>query len=433
MPGDLIVRNALVAPGRMPADIGVRDGRIAFVGHDASFRAAAQIDAGGRVVVPGFVETHIHLDKSQLCDRCGTSASLEDAIARVSALKSSMTEQDIYQRSRRTLEQAILQGTNRMRVHVEVDRRIGLRGFEAMKALKREFAWAISLQICVFAQEGMTDDPECMALIVAALRSGADLIGGCPYADVDPSGHIDWVFETAREHDVDIDFHLDFDLSPERMDLHHVCRRTAEFGWGGRVSVGHVTKLAALAEGEIDGIAAMLSDAGVAVTALPATDMFLVGRRVGATVPRTVAPVLELSRRGVLCSLATNNVMNPFTPFGDCSLVRMANFMLNVSQRGDEEAALSALAMIGEGAARLMNRVEHGIAAGNPADLVLIDAASHVEIVRRIALPLLGLKDGAISFSRDAGRLHWPGSEARAAPRDRGIAASFAATAVDPA
>src|SRR5207249_10555509 len=128
----------------------------------------------------------------------------------------------------------------------------------------------------------------------------------------------------ARRFDFEIDFHLDFDLDTSWMDLDEVCRQTVAHQYGGRVAVGHVTKLSALSGEPLAAAAKRLADAGVAVTVLPATDLLLMGRDHTQSVPRGVALVHRLLDHGVICSLATNNVLNPFTPFADCSLLRMA-------------------------------------------------------------------------------------------------------------
>ena len=144
---------------------------------------------------------------------------MQEAITQVAAAKRAFTEDDVYERGRHTLEKAIVQGTTRMRTHVEVDPRIGLRSFRAICRLKRDYAWAIDLEICVFPQEGLLNDPGTEELLVAACESGADLIGGCPYTDSDPDRHIARIFDIARRFELDIDFHLDFDLDASRMDI----------------------------------------------------------------------------------------------------------------------------------------------------------------------------------------------------------------------
>ena len=410
---DLILRDARIA-GREDAlsDIAIRNGRIVDLA--PGIRAdAPEEQLGGRLVVPGFVETHIHLDKSCILDRCGsTHGTLKDAIAEVAAMKRGFTEEDVRARGRRTLEKAILQGTMRMRTHVEVDPRIGLRGFEAVRRLKDDYAWAIDLTLCVFPQEGLLNDPGTEELLIEACEAGADAIGGCPYTDRDPHGHIARIFTLAQRFDLDIDFHLDFDLDASWMDLDEVCRQTDQHLYGGRVAVGHVTKLSAADPDRLAQASRRMADAGVALTVLPATDLFLMGREATHNAPRGIAPAHRVHQHGVTCSLATNNVLNPFTPFGDCSLLRMANLFANAAQIGSPAGLATCFDMISALPARLMNLPDYGIAVGHPADVVVLDCRGRASAVAELAPPLFGLKRGRRSFTRAAPVLHGPGHEA---------------------
>src|SRR5580704_6665443 len=208
---DLVLRRARIAGSEdVLVDIGVSEGRIAEIAPNIATDAPAT-PLDGRLVLPGFVDTHIHLDKSCIMDRCKCElGTLQEAIATVAAAKRTFTEDDVYARARRTLERAIVQGTTHMRTHVEVDPRIGLKGFDAIRKLKRDYVWAIDLEICVFPQEGLINDPGAEDLLVAACGAGADLIGGCPYTDIDPHRQIARIFALAERFDLDIDFHLDF-------------------------------------------------------------------------------------------------------------------------------------------------------------------------------------------------------------------------------
>jgi cytosine/creatinine deaminase len=409
MPLDLILRRARLTEHRDALlDIGIADGRIAEIAADLA-GDAPQEQLDGRLVISGFVETHIHLDKSCILERCrNEKGTLEEAIAAVAQAKRAFTEADIYARAQRTLEKAIVQGTTRMRTHVEVDPRVGLNGFNAVRRLARDYAWALDLQICAFPQEGLTNDPGTEELLIEACEHGADLIGGCPYTDTDPATHIARIFAIARRFDLDIDFHLDFDIDPSWMHLDEVCRQTESHRWGGRVAVGHVTKLSAVDHARLAEIGRRLADAGVAVTVLPATDLFLIGRAHQHHVPRGVAPVHRLLGHGVTCSLATNNVLNPFTPFGDCSLIRMANLYANIAQVGAPAELAACFDMVTTLPARLMNASDYGIAVGRPADLVVLDSRDPAMAVAELAQPLFGLKRGHRSFSRPAATLHRP-------------------------
>lgn len=406
---DLVLRNAVTPadPDRR-CDIGVADGRIAALSGDLGGDAEV-LDLDGRLVVPGFVETHIHLDKACILERVTIrTGDVTEAIGQVAAVKAEFTEADVSERAGRALRKCIVNGTMLLRTHVEVDPVIGLRGFEGVKAAIADHAWAVDAEICVFPQEGLLNNPGTEDLMRAALADGASVVGAAPYTDSDPHGQIDRVFAMAREFDADIDMHLDLSSDAASLDADYVCRKADAFGWGGRVAIGHVTKLAYLDAGRFAETACRLADAGVAVTVLPATDLFLMGREHDHAVPRGVAPADRLLGHGVNCSLSTNNMLNPFTPFGDGSLVRMANLYANVGQIGAPAGMEECLAMVTDRAARLMNRVDYGIAVGNPADMVVLDCADPAMAVAEIAQPLMGFKAGRRTFTRPATELHGP-------------------------
>jgi len=184
--------------------------------------------------------------------------------------------------------------------------------------------------------------------------------------------------------------------------------RSRANGWGGRVAVGHVTKLAMLGGERLDAIAEALAAAGVALTALPATDLYLMGREYDRAVPRGVAPVHRLHAAGVRCALATNNIANPFTPFGDAQLLRMANLYANVGQLASDTDMEACLSWITASAARLMRLDDYGCAIGDRADLVVVDAESPADAVRSIAPVRLAFKNGRLSMRRPAAQLRYP-------------------------
>ena len=416
---DLVLRGAHVN-GHDPAgvDIGVRGGCIAAIEAGLPIEDARIEQLDGQAVLPGLVETHIHLDKSCIIDRCPiVEGTLHEAIALSARAKAAFTEVDIEARARRTLEKAILAGTQFMRTHVEVDPRVGLKSYRALNRLKTEYAWGLDMQICVFPQEGLTNDPGCEELLVAACSEGASLIGGCPYTDTDPAAHIDHIFSIARDFDLDIDFHLDFDLDPTWMHLDEVLRQTSTHRYGGRVTVGHVTKLSAISTADQLAMARRLSDAGVAITVLPATDLFLMGRGSDYNVPRGVARADRFHAHGVTCSLATNNVLNPFTPFGDASLIRIANLYANIAQLGSPADLQTCLDMITTSAAKLLNLGSYGIAVGNSADLIVVPCTRSTHAVAEVARPTLGFKRGRRSFINPLGQVLGGSSKAsRAVP-----------------
>ena len=407
---NVVIKNARVADGlEAPiVDIGIEDGRIAAIGTGLASDALT-FDAGGRRVSPGFVETHIHLDKSCLLDRCASeSGDLSEAIQAVAAAKRDFTPEDVYERAKRTLEKSILNGTTHMRTHLEVDPVVGLRSLEGILPLVDEYKWAIDIEVCVFPQEGLLNNPGTDELIVEGLERGGRVVGAAPYTDSDPHGQIDRIFEIAGNFDIDIDMHLDFGHDPGELDLEYVCRLTDEYGYGGRVTIGHVTRLSAIDSGRFRQTARRLADAGVAVTVLPATDLFLMGRHQDNSVMRGVTAAHRLLHEGVNCSLSSNNVLNPFTPFGDCSLIRMANLYANVCQVGATADVAECFEMITGRSARILRRDDYGLEVGKSADLVVLDCFDRASAVAELAQPLLGFKRGRLTFQREPAMLNRP-------------------------
>src|SRR5215469_9494863 len=408
---DLILRNArCVGAEQELTDIGIAGGKIAAIAPRPAAEAET-LDLGGRLVSPGFVETHIHLDKSCILDRVKSEkGDLDEAIAEAAKAKAGFTPEDVHARATRTLEKAILQGTTHMRTHLEVDPVVGLRSLEGVRPLIKDYAWAVDLEICVFPQEGLLNNPGTDELMVEGLKQGCRVVGAAPYTDSNPPGQIDRVFEMAREFDVDIDMHLDFGPTADGMDVDHVCRRTDQYKYGGRVAIGHVTKATSLPMDKFEAMAKRLSGAGVALPVLPSTDLFLMGRhhKHDHNSPRGVVPAHKLIPQGVNCALSSNNVLNPFTPFGDCSLMRMANLYANIAQVGKRTDMRACFDMITRRPAQLMRLKDYGVAIGKTADLVVLDATDPEMAVAELVPVLYAFKRGRRTFTRAPAELHRP-------------------------
>jgi cytosine/creatinine deaminase len=224
---DLVLRSCRLSTSAEPIDLSLAGGRIVSMGR-ADGPARETIDVAGRLVTPGLVEAHIHLDKALLMDRVsGSAETAAEAIRLTGEAKRGFTADDIGARARHVLELAVAAGTTSMRAHVEVDPIVGLNGMDAMLALKREYAPAIDLQLCAFAQEGILQSPGTEELLRRALAMGADLVGGCPYNDTDAGRHIEIVFALAHEFGVDADFHVDFTDEPEHLHVREIVRQTS--------------------------------------------------------------------------------------------------------------------------------------------------------------------------------------------------------------
>ena len=389
-------------------DIVVGEGRIAALArHEPSAGHAAEaIEVGGRLVTPGLVEAHIHLDKAFLSERItAPTSSVREAIRLVGDAKRAFTAEDICARARRVLDLAVAAGTTAMRAHVEVDPVVGLTGMEAMLTLKTEYAPALDLQLCAFAQEGILQSPGTEALLGRALQMGADLVGGCPYNDTDPLAHIDIIFRLARTFGVDVDFHVDFFDEPDHLDVREIIERTRRNGWQGRVAVGHLTELAALPIVRQDEIIAGLRDAEIGVICLPATDLYLMGRSDEVSPRRGLTPVRRLLAAGVPVALASNNIRNPFTTIGTADLCHMAFLAAVAAHMGTPEDLRRLVAALTIHPARILKLPRYGLVPGAAADLVVWDCASVEEVVATLPGRVLVMRRGRVSIEHER-RVH---------------------------
>ena len=398
---DLLLRECRLPDGDSAVHVAIADGRIASVGREAP-AAREVIEVEGRLVTPGLVDAHVHLDKALLHDRISaTAGTAAEAIRLTGEAKRHFTVEDIRARARRVLDMAIAAGTTAMRGHVEVDPILELSALEAILPLKTEYAPAIDLQICAFAQEGILQSPGTEGLLRRALTRGADLVGGCPYNDTDANEHIAIIFGLAQAFDVDVDFHIDFFDEPEHLHVREIIEQTLRTGWEGRVSVGHLTELAAIAIPDQDAIIADLAAARIGVIALPTTDLYLMGRGDGVNIRRGITPIRRLLDAGVPVALATNNVRNPFTPIGTADLADLTFLTTVAAHMGTPSEMRMLLDTITVHPARMLRLPDYGLAPGCRANLLVWDCATAEDAVATPPPRVLSIKDGRVTIEHE--------------------------------
>jgi cytosine deaminase len=411
---DLIIRNAKLAgreAGQGTLDIGVKNDLIVAIEHGLPANGPEH-DARGKLVSPGLVESHFHLDKAMTIDRVPYEPNrmARNHMQRTATVKHTFTPEDTYGRARATIEQCVLHGVTHMRTQVEVDPNVGLIGFDAIEQLRKDYAWAIDIQPCVFLQEGWTGVPGADENLVHCLERGAPVIGGGIRYDKDGPGQIRRVFELAREYDIDVDFHLDGGHDVKELDYPQVCEITERIGWQGRVAFGHGSKFSCMPVKEQAAVGRRLALSGVSLAVLPATDLFNCGRHQEHSVIRGVPDAHVLIENGANCTISTNNVLNAYTPYGDCSLTRIANLYANVVQRYGPRDLGVCFEMITDRAAKMMRIPDYGLEVGKRADFLVWGEESAADAIAKCALPLASFKRGRRLFRRELPVLERPAS-----------------------
>ncbi len=379
MPEDIVFRGGRIGPEGPLADLIVRDGK--FV--SAPQGGAGAVDLDGRVVFPGFIESHIHLDKAFLEERRpNLGGTLKDAIAITLDLKKSVTAEDIRARSERALRLLVRHGTTRVRAQVEVDPIVGLKGMEATLELRAACAGLADIQIVVFPQEGIEQQPGTRELMREAMRMGGDLVGGVPYNDLDAERHLDIVFDMAAEFGCGVDLHLDFSDDPGDCAIESVARRSLEAGLEGRVAVGHLTSLGAMEDEKVARLIGMIAEAGITVMPLPATDLFLNGRGPSPPRFRGLTRIKELIAAGVNVAAASNNIRNAFTPSGNGDLLEIGLVLAHAAHMTGAADRGGIPALFTHNAARALGVEDaYGLEAGKRADFVVLDTPSWRDVI----------------------------------------------------
>lgn len=392
----LVLRQGIVDGRRQ--DVAIGDGRIRRIAAAVEPAAGDEVlDVAGRLVLPGFVETHIHPDKAFIADRTeGLRAGGPTPQALVAELKKAFTVDDIYRRARRVLELAVRHGCTAMRAHVEIDAYVALRGVEALRRLQKDFAGVLDLQLIAFAQEGIFHDAVTRDLLREGLRAGLEVLGGCPYMDRDQRAHIDWCFDAAEAHGVPLDFHADSADDPAMLTCDYIAEQTIARGMQDRVSVGHLCLLDALEPDERRRVIERLREARVHVISLPATELHVKGRADRRRTWRGVTRLGELREAGVNVAVSTNNIVNPFTPYGHPDLLRQALITAMTAHLGNLDQMAWLLELVTTSAARAIGLTDHGLAEGCRADLVVLDAPDPATAITEQAEKLLVIKAGRV-------------------------------------
>jgi cytosine/adenosine deaminase-related metal-dependent hydrolase len=383
---NLILKN--VRPmGAAATDLAIVDGRFASTAPEGT----DVIDGGGRIVIPGLVEAHTHLDKSLLgmpWYRNEVGPKLIDKINNEREVKVALGLDPQVQSER----QAILSmshGTTHIRSHVDVDTHHGLAGVEGVMATREKLAGLIEIEIVAFPQSGMMIRPGTVEMMDAALRLGAEVVGGIDPCGIerDPKGHLDAIFDLADKHGKPIDIHLHERDTMGGFSMEEIIARTKALGMQGKVTVSHAFCLGAMDRAYVAGLHEALAENSIhIITTAPAS----------APVPA----VKELAALGILTGSGSDGIRDTWGPYGNADMLARACIVGQRNNlRRDDEVEL-ALDICTFGGAAIMELKGYGLGIGDQADCVLVEGETLAEAVATHAPRKLALKAGRV-IARD--------------------------------
>jgi len=383
---DLLIKNARIVGRKALNDIGIEGERVVKVGKIRG-RARRVINAKGMLTSPAFIDPHIHLDKCMIGDevRPNVSGTLQEAIEIIWERKRRYTTADIVRRAGEVIRTAALNGTTRMRTHVDVDTISGLKPLKGLLEARRKFKYLMDIQIVAFPQEGILRDPGTEELLYKSMELGADLVGGMPhherpYSKAKP--HIDICFEVAKRFGADIDMHVDETDDPRSRSLEYLAEKTVAEGYQGRVTAGHTCALAAYPDDYARKVIRKVKQANINMITNPVTNLVIQGRGDKQPVRRGITRVKELLAAGVNVTFGQDCVNDAFYPFGRADMLEVANITAHAAHLSTPDEIRTVFQMMTYNAARTLGVLHDYGVVGKRADLVVIDAASVKDAIR---------------------------------------------------
>lgn len=412
---DVVIRNASLPDGRRGIDVAIADGRIAAVAAALAARGAQEIDAGGDLLSPPFVDAHFHMDAtlSYGLPRVNQSGTLLEGIALWGELKPQLTQEALVERAMRYCDWAVARGLLAIRTHVDVcdDR---LLAVEALLEVKRRVAPYLDMQLVAFPQDGLLRSPTALANLKRAIGMGVDVVGGIPHFErtmADGAESVRILCEFAAGQGLRVDMHCDESDDPLSRHIETLAYHSHRLGLHGRVAGSHLTSMHSMDNYYVSKLLPLMKEAGVAAIANPLINITLQGRHDSYPKRRGMTRVPELMAAGIDVAFGHDCVMDPWYSLGSGDMLEVAHMGLHVAQMTGQDAMRACYAAVTEAPARILGLHGYGIAAGCHADLVLLDAASPVEAIRLRAARRLVMRRGKVvaESPRAVARLSLPG------------------------
>ncbi len=387
---DILIKNGMVFPLDRVLDMGIRDGKVIALAEKIEGEADAVIDAKGQMISPGFVDCHMHIDKSLTADEDDATDLLSACIRSQSKAheyyagweKEDIVD-DIVERSSAVIEKCIVNGTTAVKTNVLITPDIGFSALEAMDILKDKYKDYITIKTVV----PLCDDN--MEEWLSYMRAGSiDCIGGYPNLELDKNGkpdytlafksRVDQVFELAKEYDVPVDFHCDESDSDNLSCFLYIIEQTYKNKMQGRVACGHVTALASkdIDEAYAADAIAWAAKARVNIATMTSCDMYMMD--IGRRGPTRVKQLLDC---GVDVSIASDNIRDTYRPFGNGDLLEEALLTAQLHKFGTRRGLKKIAEMITFFPAANTLLENYGILPGCAADLVILNAPDIQEAV----------------------------------------------------
>lgn len=401
----MLIQNLYIENGEELSDIRIKDGKFAAIGRSLTPEVGEEVaDFGGKLALPPFIESHVHLDT---CLTAGDpvwnqSGTLFEGIECWSKRKDKLTREDIRRRVKQVVRMQASHGTQYVRTHVDVTDP-DLTAMKAMIELREELKDVMEIQIVAFPQEGILSYPNGKELLEEALKMGADAVGAIPHYEFTREYSVEslnYAMELAAKYDKLVDVHCDEIDDEASRGLETVAARAYEMGLFDRVTASHTTAMHSYNNAYVLRLMRLLKLSKINFVANPLVNTHLQGRIDTYPKRRGITRVKELLAEGINVSFGQDDIFDPWYPMG-CGNQRDVVFLgLHVCQMMGYEEIMNSYRFISTNAAKTLHLGDrYGIKVGNSADFVILDAKNYYEALRDDSVVLRSYKNGKLIAS----------------------------------
>ncbi|MDV9034260.1 cytosine deaminase [Pseudomonas sp. RAC1] len=372
--------------------------------------SAEDIDAAQNLVIPPFIEPHIHLDATLTAGepRWNMSGTLFEGIECWAERKAITTHEDIKARAKKTIGALVDHGIQHVRTHVDVTDPT-LVALKAMVEVREEVRHLIDLQIVAFPQEGIESYANGRALMTEAVALGADVVGGIPHFENTRDqgvSSVKFLMDLAERTGCLVDVHCDETDDAQSRFLEVLAEEARVRDMGARVTASHTVAMGSYDNAYCYKLFRLLKMSGINFVSCPTESIHLQGRFDSFPKRRGVTRVAELDRAGLNVCFGQDSIVDPWYPLGNGNILRVLEAGLHICHMLGYEDLQRALDLITDNSARTLNLGErYGIAVGRPANLLVLSAADDYEMVRSQGHALVSIRAGKVLMRRTPARV----------------------------
>lgn len=397
----MIIKNASLRGKTGLWNITIENGKFKNITQDKVKDTENTLDVNGSLVLPPFIEPHIHLDTTLTAGEpeWNLSGTLFEGIQRWSERKESLTIEDVKTRSKKAIKWQIAQGIQHIRTHVDVTDP-ELTALKAMIEVKEELAEFVNIQLVAFPQEGILSYPNGKELLEEAVKLGADVVGGIPHFEFTREYGVESMkiaFDLAEKYDKLVDIHCDEIDDEQSRFVEVVANEAYQRGYGEKTTASHTTAMGSYNDAYTAKLFRLLKMSNINFVSNPLINIHLQGRFDTYPKRRGLTRVKEIQAAGMNICFGHDDIFDPWYPLGTGNMLQVLHMGIHAAQLMGYEEIINSIDLVTKNSAKTLHiEEEYGIEAGKPANFIVLNADNEYDVIRKQAVVTHSYRNGKL-------------------------------------